>query len=1055
MGIDTDIVNKANLDSPVFQGVPSVPTATDNNLTQIVNVEYLQTKIDNLIDNANDEFATLGRIEAQLKKKSDKIEPIEGELVSPPVVGDGLLTIKLNGSTIGSFNANNLDDKIVEIPVELSKYINDVGFKTTDHNTTYTLSGENRKIILNASDGTSSSYSIPEYLSINGGTITGLNGETPLEIKSNGSNTYVKFINSANSILGSYGFNSLKEPVINIEDNIQKIYHTGNLSIASTDMAGLMSAKDKEKLNSIDINATAYTPPEYNNYDTDFYKIKTNIYGHVIEAIKITAKDISNILGFTPSQNDHVHLYAGSSEVGGAANSVANPINFTIGGVSHGSYDGSALKNITIEALDLKISGALRYIGRTTTYPNGAFIQLVDHENLVEVENGNVVIYINNDTHSTQEYLYELMPGQTEGEWIPLGEATSFSLTAHSHGQIDSAGILTDLYGIPKTNTIVITNSEGRISDGPNIEPNVESNEFLNKNGAWQQVSVDNYYHTTGDWSDDQLTYTATSHEGAPEFSFTLFKATDEQNGVVKIGENITQTDGVISITKANILKALDYIPAKSNDENGLSAIAADKLMVNGGTEVLPVYFKDGVPTQINSSGVEISITGSAAKWQSERTITLTGDVAGSIVLDGSKDVEVELRTTASAQNGYIFREDITVNNSSSQLNLPITIATLLSEGANLQLYQNGLLLVQDEHYILNDSKTTVLLQGFNFEEGDTFTFISISGIGFQSEDLKNSVFLPKSGGVMTGALTLAGNPVNDFHPATKYYTDSSILQLSNNISKQISALDDIYVKKEGDTVKGELLLYKKTSIAKNEPAKITFQIEQTDNNVSSKSYIAVYDDLDANNYGNNMVVATLSGLYLAAGEGAASYLDTNPSTSEQVHVCADGTIHFHTNCNTVANATSTVSITTGGVLMGAAWNDYAEFRIADIHEPGRCIVELGDDTLKLATSRMQPGAAIISDTFGFAIGETVSANTPIAVSGRVLAYGYEDRETFRNAIGRPVCSGPNGTVSIMTDEEYQRYGYCAIGTISAVPEYKTWGEKNIPVNNRIWIKVV
>jgi len=41
-----------------------------------------------------------------------------------------------------------------------------------------------------------------------------------------------------------------------------------------------------------------------------------------------------------------------------------------------------------------------------------------------------------------------------------------------------------------------------------------------------------------------------------------------------------------------------------------------------------------------------------------------------------------------------------------------------------------------------------------------------------------------------------------------------------------------------------------------------------------------------------------------------------------------------------------------------------------------------------------------------------------MAVSGRVLAYLYEDIETAKKYIGWPVCSGPNGTVSIMTEEE-------------------------------------
>ncbi len=104
----------------------------------------------------------------------------------------------------------------------------------------------------------------------------------------------------------------------------------------------------------------------------------------------------------------------------------------------------------------------------------------------------------------------------------------------------------------------------------------------------------------------------------------------------------------------------------------------------------------------------------------------------------------------------------------------------------------------------------------------------------------------------------------------------------------------------------------------------------------------------------------------------------------------------------------------------------------------------------------MQRAAHIVSDTFGFAIGKTEKCKTPVAVSGRVLAYIYEGREAAREAIGRPVCSGPNGTVSIMTDEEYKNFGYCAIGTISAVPEYEKWGEKDeeVDVNGRIWIKV-
>ena len=41
-----------------------------------------------------------------------------------------------------------------------------------------------------------------------------------------------------------------------------------------------------------------------------------------------------------------------------------------------------------------------------------------------------------------------------------------------------------------------------------------------------------------------------------------------------------------------------------------------------------------------------------------------------------------------------------------------------------------------------------------------------------------------------------------------------------------------------------------------------------------------------------------------------------------------------------------------------------------------------------------------------------------------------------------------------MTEEEEEKYSSRIIGTVSAVPDYETWGTGNVEVNNRIWIKV-
>lgn len=195
---------------------------------------------------------------------------------------------------------------------------------------------------------------------------------------------------------------------------------------------------------------------------------------------------------------------------------------------------------------------------------------------------------------------------------------------------------------------------------------------------------------------------------------------------------------------------------------------------------------------------------------------------------------------------------------------------------------------------------------------------------------------------------------------------------------------------------------------------------------------------------------ATTVNITLPADNNTDTKVTTDAQTSSKIYVTGTpstgtvtGTLQYNANVYISDN-----------VMYGACWNDYAEYRISDCQEPGRVICENGDDTLSLATERLQPAGNVISDTFGFAIGETEQAKTPIAVSGRVLAYPYESREEFKKNIGRPVCSGPNGTVSIMTDKEYRDKSYCAIGTISAVPDYEEWGTGKVKVNGRVWIKV-
>ena len=181
--------------------------------------------------------------------------------------------------------------------------------------------------------------------------------------------------------------------------------------------------------------------------------------------------------------------------------------------------------------------------------------------------------------------------------------------------------------------------------------------------------------------------------------------------------------------------------------------------------------------------------------------------------------------------------------------------------------------------------------------------------------------------------------------------------------------------------------------------------------------------------------------------QGSTGYMGAVSATTSKIYVSGVSSTGASTlYCNTSVYCS-------GSVLYGAAWNDYAEFRnTKEEIEPGRCVAENGDGTLSISTNRLIPGCDVVSDTFGYAIGKTDIATTPLAMTGRVLAYPYEDRDSYKP--GDAVCSGPNGTVSKMTRKEIINYPDRIIGTVSEIPTYDTWGAGNVSVNGRIWIRI-
>lgn len=200
--------------------------------------------------------------------------------------------------------------------------------------------------------------------------------------------------------------------------------------------------------------------------------------------------------------------------------------------------------------------------------------------------------------------------------------------------------------------------------------------------------------------------------------------------------------------------------------------------------------------------------------------------------------------------------------------------------------------------------------------------------------------------------------------------------------------------------------------------------------------------------------VANNTGIFNGNGDGPGSN-----GTADLIIKSWYG-IGFVDGC-TSAGMTASINCRTGEItgvkVWGAQWNDYAECRMAHETEPGRCVMESSVGMIRTA-KRLMPGCKIVSDTYGLCMGKTDMAKTPIAVAGRVLAYPTRAREEYE--LGAAVCSGPNGTVDIMTREEIMMYPERIVGTVSEIPTYDVWhaGSKEVPqdiqVDGRIWIYV-
>jgi len=155
---------------------------------------------------------------------------------------------------------------------------------------------------------------------------------------------------------------------------------------------------------------------------------------------------------------------------------------------------------------------------------------------------------------------------------------------------------------------------------------------------------------------------------------------------------------------------------------------------------------------------------------------------------------------------------------------------------------------------------------------------------------------------------------------------------------------------------------------------------------------ISCWPSLGTNSYNEGIrihSVGSWSTLMLCGNDNTA---DTGTSTNSWGLFNNNGTLYINRATSSGAGVSRAYANSNGWYFdkaYGAVWNDFAEFRQSDITEPGRVIVPSNEGIAHLSQKRLQSGGRIISDTYGFSVGASDKAKTPVGISGRVLAYPY------------------------------------------------------------------
>ena len=421
------------------------------------------------------------------------------------------------------------------------------------------------------------------------------------------------------------------------------------------------------------------------------------------------------------------------------------------------------------------------------------------------------------------------------------------------------------------------------------------------------------------------------------------------------------------------------------------------KLYVAGKTWLSDTLYFNNAASYINAS----DYTGNAAtatKLKTARTISLTGSVTGSGTFDGSGNLSIT--TTTNHAHSYLPLSGGTMSG-------PVYMgSTSTTDGPSIVFFSN---------------KRNYIWMGYANDNGSWYIWDKHNSKGIIASDVNgNNTFF---GNAATATKLATARTI----ALTGSVTGSGTFDGSGNLSIATTTNHShSYLPLSGGTMTGVI----------NKAGSSSSWINGRDKALVRLSSYNAYSAIAA--------MKTTNGSWdMGVYTNDCMYFTYAPDTK----------YNAGDNSGYVQVKISPTGILTAPAVYGAVWNDYAEFRSQKEEiKPGYCVASTDNGQVYKTTKKFQACDGIVSDTFGFAIGETDECKTPLAVAGRVLAYCEGDRYSYHS--GDTVCAGPDGKIVKMTREEIREWPDRIIGIVSEIPEYETWGTGNIVVNGRIWIKI-